>query len=131
MSVFGRRLSVLLSIYIVVAFVLAGPLHSMVTHDDSGHVADCEAQYGHGHCPNPSGDTSDSHHQTSQWAYIHSVLANDGKKAVAILPQISMHDFLPKVIYSAIGFIVSNPQVRADKNEKQLSRGVVAYRRFG
>ncbi len=116
--------------------MLAAPLHSLISHNDTVAAAEllstCEAEVGYGHCTEPLNDTEDSHHQTSQWAYIHSVLGNEGKKAADVLPpQVVVVVSVAAGQYTRHLLFGSRARVETDKSLRLLSRGVLAYRRFG
>ena len=134
MRLFGNRIAVLLSIYVVVAFTSASSLHSIVQHDDTdtsaGAMSACEVQYGYGHCPEHTGSAPDAH-PSAQWAYIHSVLGSEGKSGMGVVPTSQSLIGMYLADECSGNQFICTPRLYPDTNERQMSRGVFAYRRFG
>lgn len=124
----------ILALTIAISFSSAGLLHSIVPHDDTHALADlsaaCSAIYGFGHCPANFPATPDSHpHESTLWDFIHGALASEGKHLASVLPRHSDFGFLA-IVAIALSFVPIR-RSRTLLYERQLARGVFAFRRFG
>ncbi|MCE9541576.1 hypothetical protein K8R03_03390 [Candidatus Kaiserbacteria bacterium] len=135
MKLSGKRSAAVLAVYVIVAFTGVGPLHSMIQHDDGAEAAAdallmCEAAHGYGHCAAET-DKTQSRHESVLWGFIHSSLANEGKKTSGIIPQLLVFDSRALLKESGATPLSAEARAYPDKSERQLSRGIFKYRRFG
>jgi hypothetical protein len=122
----GRSLQIA-AVLLVVTFLSAGSLHSIVqhSHSESGYAAEIADT---GHCHEGEGGAGEN----PVWALIHCSLARDAKKALSLILPVQFEDRVVELTAgNATTFFIVHIRTRLPSYEKQLARGVFAYTRFG
>lgn len=113
---------------VLLAFLSAAPLHSLVPHAHSLHGNANVAHEVNSHCHADEQQEG----ETPTWSFIHSSLAHECKKITAILPEPRVSGDVTVCTESYTCVILSETErLTLTQYERLLSRGILASRSFG